>query len=65
MLWEETGGTTVKFYWAVLCAVGLLMLSEVIVALFTGITNVRPNAILEEITAMTLTITMAILWRCK
>ena len=54
-----------KFYWAVLCAVGLLMLSEVIVALFTGIINVRPNAILEEITAMTLTITMAILWRCK
>lgn len=54
-----------KFYWAVLCAVGLLMLSEVIVALFTGITNVRPNAILEEITAMTLAITMAILWRCK
>ena len=54
-----------KIYWAVLSSIGLLLLSEVVVAILAGITNARPNVILEEITTMTLTITMAILWRCK
>lgn len=54
-----------KLYKAVLCAIGILLVSEVIVEIFSGITSARPNVILNEIEAGFMAVTMAILWRCK